>query len=476
MTALQTSPTRWLTAFLHRVRTDSPVRNSRWLTAILHRVRTDSLVRNSLYLMASTIVTAGMGYLFWLVAAHMLTRQEVGIGSAVISLCSTVSLLTFLGPAATLIEQLPARERSSRWTILLTRMCVATALATVAAMIAVLPLLLGSRDYRTFFSTAAAVALALGGAAAWTVINLLAYAFVSARRAGGFLLSQTLISAVKIVLILPLAAGGAGAVGLVGAWGVSAGLGAAVGAIWLVPRMRLGRQPRHRPRRLTRSSPAIPPRAPADPRHRQLSARPGGVSVRRLLGQHLTSIGGAVTPLAMPALVAFRLGATQNAYFYIAWMMGGAFFMVSPAVATALFAEGVRKGADLRTVVAKALRVIAAILIPAMAVMITGGKLVLGLFGAEYAATGYGLLVLLALSALPDAISNVAVAVCRVTHRLGYSSVLNLSMFAGTLAGAWLLMPPLGIVGVGVAWLAVQILGAIASLPVYARLREVVIA
>ena len=88
----------------------------RRLPGYLHRVRSDSLVRNSLYLMASTVVTAGLGYVFWVLAAHAFTSQEVGIGSAVISLCSTAALLTYLGSSAMLIERLPASEHSSEWT------------------------------------------------------------------------------------------------------------------------------------------------------------------------------------------------------------------------------------------------------------------------------------------------------------------------------------------------------------------------
>jgi O-antigen/teichoic acid export membrane protein len=179
--------------------------------------------------------------------------------------------------------------------------------------------------------------------------------------------------------------------------------------------------------------------------------------------------------MILPVLVVLRLGVTLNAYFYITWMMGAAFFMVSPSVAQAVFAEGVRARSDLRRVVTRALRVILIILAPAMVAMIAGGKLILGLFGASYAAAGYGLLILLAISALPDAVSNVAVAICRVTQRLGYSTLLNLSMLLMTMVGAWILMPLLGIAGVGVAWLGAQTIGAIASLPAYIQLREPVI-
>ena len=104
--------------------------------------------------------------------------------------------------------------------------------------------------------------------------------------------------------------------------------------------------------------------------------------------------------------------------------------------------------------------------------MIVGGRFILGLFGSAYAAAGYGLLILLAISALPDAVSNVAVVVFRVTCRLGYSTALNLGMLVMTLVGAWVLMPRLGIAGVGVAWLGAQTIGAIASLPAYTRFNK----
>ena len=125
----------------------------RWLPGYLNRARSDSLVRNSLYLMASTVVTAGLGYVFWAFAAHAFTSQEVGIGSAVISLCSTAALLTYLGSSAILIERLPESEHSSEWTTILVRVCLITAGVTAVATAAVVPVLLTSQNYRLFFST-----------------------------------------------------------------------------------------------------------------------------------------------------------------------------------------------------------------------------------------------------------------------------------------------------------------------------------
>jgi O-antigen/teichoic acid export membrane protein len=440
----------------------------RRVNSYLRRAASDSLVRNSLYLMASTVVTAGLGYVFWAVAAHAYTSREVGISGAVISLCSTTALLTYVGPFAMLIERLPAREHSSAWTAVLVRGCIATAVATGLVTALAVPLLRTSADYREFFDAAPPVIIAIVGAAAWTLVNLLGGAFIAARRAGRLLLIQTFISGIKVILVFPLAA--AGGTGLIKAWVASALLGVGVGVAWLVPGMRLGRQPNHRPRRRVDVTAGHRHVSEQPPRHRR-SAEPYGAFLRRLLGQHLTSVGGAVTPLILPVLVVFRLGATQNAYFYITEMLGAAFFMVSPSVAAAVFAEGVRQHSDLRLVVAKAMRVIMMMLVPPMAIMIVSGRLVLGLFGAPYAAAGYGLLILLAIAAVPDAVSNVAVAVFRVTHKLEYSMVLNLGILVVTVGGAWALMPRYGLEGVGIAWLTAQTLGAIASLPAYKLVR-----
>jgi len=443
----------------------------RYLPGFLHRAGSDSLVRNSLYLMASTVTTAGLGYVFWAIAAHAFTRQDIGIGSGIISLCGTTALLTYLGSSAMLIERLPGSECSSAWTSILVRACLATAVVTAVATALAVPVLMTSSNYRMFFNSPSPIIIAIAGSVAWTLVSLLGSAFVSARRAGRYLSIYTLISAAKVLFVLPFAAAGAGAMGVVGAWVASTALGVGVGASWLVPRMGLGRRPGDRRRRRGTLKPDRMPRSDRRASHRRSRVTPSTASMRRLLGQHLTSTGGALTPLVLPLLVVIRLGVERNAYFYITWMVGAVFFMVSPAVATAVFAEGVRAGADLRRGVTKALLVNVVLLAPAIMVMIIGGKLVLGLFGAPYAAAGYGLLILLAISALPDAVSNVAISIFRVTERLTYSTLLNLGILGTTLFGAWFLMPPLGIAGVGVAWLGAQTLGAIASLPAYMQIR-----
>jgi CelD/BcsL family acetyltransferase involved in cellulose biosynthesis len=182
-------------------------------------------------------------------------------------------------------------------------------------------------------------------------------------------------------------------------------------------------------------------------------------------------LGGQLTPLILPILVVVRLGVRTNAYFYITWMIGSVFFMISPSISNSIFAESVRTSSGLRATVGKAFRVTSFLQLPAIVVMVAGWKVILGIFGHAYADDGYGLLIVLAVSAMPDAVSNIAVAVCRATGRLGYSVAINVGQLAATLAAAWLLMPRFGLLGVGLGWLGAQLLGAIASIPVFLNLR-----
>ena len=54
----------------------------------------------------------------------------------------------------------------------------------------------------------------------------------------------------------------------------------------------------------------------------------------------LITLGNALPLYLLPVIVVTRLSATANAYFYITWMVGGIFFMISSAVGSSLFAEG----------------------------------------------------------------------------------------------------------------------------------------
>jgi O-antigen/teichoic acid export membrane protein len=169
---------------------------------------------------------------------------------------------------------------------------------------------------------------------------------------------------------------------------------------------------------------------------------------------------------ALPVLVAQRLSPAENAYSSVTWMSAGFFFMASSAVATSLFAEGSHARRTLPDGVRAGAGIIATLLVPAILISALAGERLLAVFGAAYARHGASLLLVLAVAAIPDAITNLAVGVWRVQGRLTVAALLNVGMAGLSLMLAWLWLPHLGILGAGVAWLVGQSAGSVAVLVV----------
>ena len=444
-----------------------PIRRARGYVRV---VRADSLVRNSLYMMASTVVTAGLGYVFWIVTARVFTSAQVGIGSAVISLCSTVALLTYLGSWAMLIERLHAYERSRAWTSVMVRICVSDSGHhrrrrrggdTDAGALEGLWLVFRRRrrggDRRD----------RLGGLDAGQPVQL---AFIAARRADGLFAVQGLVS-------VPRSCSWCRSPSRTSAQPGSSWPGWSARFIGVGRRRALAAaaaRARRRPRRHTGARRGVGPasqaacRASARAARRQAALPP---TPRHLDRAAPHQRGRTADPAAVCRSWWWCDSVSRtNAYFYITWMIGSVFFMVSPAISNALFAESVRAGSGLRATVGKAFRVTSFLLLPAIVVMVAGGRLILGIFGHAYASDGYGLLV---------AAGRVRHAGRGVQHRggglprHGPARLLRRDQrrpLVITLAGAWLLMPRLGLLGVGVGWLGAQVLGAIASIPAFLNL------
>lgn len=135
--------------------------------------------------------------------------------------------------------------------------------------------------------------------------------------------------------------------------------------------------------------------------------------------------------------------------------------MISPSVCQALLAEGSFRPDELNAKTRASVLLSSAILAPPMVIFLTMGAVVLGFFGSSYAAHGTTLLMILAISAIPDLVTNVGVAWRRVRHLLWHAAVINLTIAAIAVSGSAWALRRYGVSGAGWAWLVAESAGCV---------------
>lgn len=409
--------------------------------SLTHRIRSDSLLRNSIYIMGTGAATSLFGYLFWVLATHMYSAYDIGLGAALISVMSLASLLANLGMGSTLVQTLPRREAGYAWSLTLN---AGLATGIVASLIAGIIVVVALPHFSPQF---AIIENHVGYAFAFvvsvpimTVSMLLDQAFVAERAANNMLIRNAAVAILKIpLLVLPVVLmTQVGAMGIFLSGVVAMAIVLIGGFLLLVPRLR---------------------------RAYCLATRGIVAQVRSMLstltGHYFINLGGLSIQYLLPLLVAIRLSPIDNAYFYTTEKLGDFFLSVSAAVAVSLFAEGSHAADDLPRKVRSSALIIGMLLVPTMLFCFFGGSYILLVFGPSYAQHGLGLLKIDIVSTVPDAIMSVYISVLRVQRRLRRAALLNLSMASLTLVLTWILLPLLNIQGAGWAYLIAQTVGSL---------------
>lgn len=419
-----------------------------WLYSLRHRWHNDSLLRNSIYVMGATAFTACIGYLYWIVATHLYSIQDVGLGSALFSAITLTSTLANLGIGSTLVHLLPRRTMSSTWSLTINAgLVLGTVASLLAGGIVVVLLPMFSTQFAVLWQHASYASLFILGVVLLTISTLLDQVFVAERVSNNMLIRNAVFALFKLPLMMLMCH--MGVEGMLASWALANISSLLLAVMVLLPRMQ----------------------------HTYHLAFRGIVAQIRamlslLVGNHFINIGGIMPAYLVPILVIIRLSAVENAYFYTTKMVGGFFYMISPAVATALFAEGVHTEGNVLRKAYKSALLICAILAPAMLAMCLGGHFVLSLFGPSYAVYGLPLLMIMIVETVPDAITNIYVSVLRIQGHVRRAAVVNMGMAITTLLLAWFLLPGGGIVGAGAAFAISQFLGSIVAGIDFLRMRR----
>jgi O-antigen/teichoic acid export membrane protein len=389
------------------------------------------LYSNAVYLIAASAVNALVGFAFWLIAARLYLPTDVGLASAAISGASLLAILANFGLGHGLIRFLPHSGKNASSLInscfsLGSLTSIIIALIFLGGLDFWSPALLFIKQNPVYFTAFLFFALAS------TLSGLTGETFIAERRAGFVLAGGLIFNLLRLPLVILLAA-------FFRSFGIFASLTIALGVTLLfnvfffLPRA----QPGYRP-------------------FLAINKKVVNEMLHFSLANYLSILFWAAPGLVLPIMVVNLLGAEFNAYFYIAWAIGGILGVIPGAASASLFAEGSYEQERLGISIWRSLKMILFLLVPAVVLLLAFADKLLLLFGIAYAQNATTLVRILALSSLPLAVNIVYLAIKRVEKKLKVMVSLTALVTVVTLGLTYLLLPHTGINGAGIAWLVSQ--------------------
>lgn len=408
-----------------------------------HLVTTSPLLRNGYALVLNVGLNSGLGVTFWVIAAREYSVGDVGRGAAMVSALITLSTLGQLNLTSGLLRFLPRAGARSMW--LVGRSYAISGLGTVvlaAAFLMVAPHVSTQLDFLP--SSPFMVAAFCAAGLVWSIFALEDATLTGLRRSVWVPVENGLYGVVKLALLVLLAEWSPG-IGVFAAWVLAAAV--------LLPPVNLAIFRRWLPAHAA----AAPPAGESLPRT--------GLIGRFLAFDYMGSVCYLASTSALPLLVVSQLGAEANGYFYVAWTMASCLDLVSTSLAQSLTVEASHSPDRLAEHLRSLLPRLGALLGLAVVVLGLGAPLLLRLYGGDYAAAGGTVVRLLTLAVLPRSVIIVSIAVARVQRRTGRVLAIQAAAAGAVLTLALLLAHPLGISGVGLAWLIAQSALAVVLLP-----------
>lgn len=400
----------------------------------------DPLFRNGYALMLNTGIAAPLGLVFWGLAARLYPAADVGRASAAFAAMVLLAGFTAQSLIGVLTRFIPQWGRRTGPTV--ARVYVYTSLATVAITIPFLLTIGHWGPSLDFLAGWVPGLLFTCCTVAWGIFTLQDGVLTGLRSAVWVPAENTLFNVAKIILLLALAAT-LPYTGIEISWMLP--------VFVLVPLLSLLIFAR------------------LIPRHKELTADRQPVSARRirqfLAGDYLGRASGLVFSNLVPVVVAARVSASLNAYFYMAWIIGITLSLLAGNMAQSLTVEGAFDEATLASNCQAALRRTMLILCPVAGGIVIFAPQALSLFGASYAANGAPVLELLVAATLPKALIEMYLGALRAQNRAALIAVIPILSGVAELGLAVALIGRMGIVGAGVAVLASQVVGAAAVAP-----------
>ena len=407
-----------------------------------HRRKRGFLVRNALSLVSTSVVTAGLGFIYWTVAARMFAVPDVGQSTTAISAMNLIAPFTVLGFGTTLVSALPTmRSGRAQLVTAAALVCATVAFLVAGACSLLLPAsFIGLPGIGHSWTT---TVFFVGGVVAQSVGLMLDSALLSIAGGGVQLGRNAIHAVVKLILLVvfALTLHRYGSLSIYASWFIASVASILVVGIWLIRRYRV--PVRH-----------LWPR---------LSALDG--LHFHAVKHHLLNLSLTVPYYAMPILANVLLGSEKAGYLFATWSLAGFVFVLPMSMAMALFASGAKDSSTILHEFRFTLRYSMMACAAANIIILPLGGLVLSIFGPGYAENGRTMLIVLCLAGFGLVIKDHHVAVARITGDVGREAVLMVALGAVEIIGAAIGASRGGLIGLSLGWAVAVALEALVCAP-----------
>ena len=384
---------------------------------------------NSLSLVASNVGTGFLGLAFWAVAAKLYSPAEVGVASALIASAIMLSTLSNLSLGAMYERFLPvAGDRAGPLLVRGYLLVAGVALILALGLTLFGPRALFPSGLEKMVYPPLVVVLAVFALQDNTVAGLGVARWGAAKN--GF------HAVAKLASVFALSLTGA-ALAIVTSWGLTAAI--AMCCVMVAMRRRV--------RAVDRYSwpPALPPRSEM---WRYFGASYG-----------ITALA-SIAPLVVPLVVIAQLGSEASAYFAVSWSMVTAVYVTLTLLIGPFVAECAAHPDRINALSAQFIRTIGAVALLASLGLALVGPIALGVIGAQYREQGTPLLHLASVFIPFTVIGAVYDGLARVYRRLTLAVVTQCLATAVVIGGSAATTGSLGVIGIGVSYLAAELLAA----------------
>lgn len=396
--------------------------------ALLRGGTRDRLLVNSSLMLMTTVLMAGTGGLFWLIASRLASPTAVGQAGTLASAAEGMGVLAQLGMDVLLIRTLQTSPRKSTDVAAACAVVAGTAATLALGYLLLLPVISPKLDAIVTVAWIPVLCVLVAGSATNQLTDKL---FLGIDQ----MLSNLWVNGILMGLLkcaLPFALVALGGLGLYASVGTAATVAGLLSVVIIL---------RALPGRLLQ-------RPSAEFRGSFRFARAGYVStVLSLLPQ-----------MVFPMLILNRLGAAQSARYFIGFQIVTLLNEVVYAIGHSMYAEAERHRQRVRAIVQKAGISLVAAMTAGCLMLVVLSPFALSLFGGDYRSGGLANLRLLAVGSLGLALDYWSAVRLRIAGHHGAMILTQVLTTFLMLGGAFVLVDH-GIEGVAVAWGAGHLVG-----------------